>query len=64
MFLEYYKRQGHEVVASSPLVPGSDPAPMFTTWAWFSSKPLYRCGELAITSAQLSCKCVRMGEAQ
>ena len=29
-FLDYYKRQGHEIVASSPLVPRNDPTLMFT----------------------------------
>ena len=30
-FLDYFKQQGHEVVASSPLVPRNDPTLMFTT---------------------------------
>src|ERR1044071_3850013 len=29
-FLDYFKSQGHEVVASSPLVPRNDPTLMFT----------------------------------
>jgi alanyl-tRNA synthetase len=29
-FLDYYARQGHAVVASSPLVPRNDPTLMFT----------------------------------
>ncbi len=29
-FLDYFKRNGHEVVASSPLVPRNDPTLMFT----------------------------------
>ena len=29
-FLEYFRRNGHEVVASSPLVPRNDPTLMFT----------------------------------
>ena len=29
-FLDYFKKHGHEVVASSPLVPRNDPTLMFT----------------------------------
>src|SRR5205809_7644198 len=29
-FLDYFKRNGHEIVASSPLVPRNDPTLMFT----------------------------------
>jgi alanyl-tRNA synthetase len=29
-FLDYFKTNGHEVVASSPLVPRNDPTLMFT----------------------------------
>ena len=28
-FLDFFKRQGHEIVASSPLVPRNDPTLMF-----------------------------------
>ncbi|MAA56706.1 MAG: hypothetical protein CML52_04615, partial [Rhodobacteraceae bacterium] len=28
-FLDYFKKQGHEVVQSSPLVPRNDPTLMF-----------------------------------
>ena len=30
LFLDYFKREGHEVVPSSPLVPRNDPTLMFT----------------------------------
>ena len=29
-FLNYFKKNGHEIVASSPLVPQNDPTLMFT----------------------------------
>ena len=29
-FLDYFKRNGHQVVATSPLVPRNDPTLMFT----------------------------------
>ena len=29
-FLEYFERNGHRVVPSSPLVPGDDPTLLFT----------------------------------
>ena len=29
-FLEYFKKQGHTIVASSALVPGNDPTLLFT----------------------------------
>ena len=29
-FLEYFARHGHEIVASSPLVPHNDPTLLFT----------------------------------
>ena len=29
-FLNYFGKQGHEIVASSPLVPRNDPTLMFT----------------------------------
>ena len=31
LFLDYFKREGHEVVPSSPLVPRNDPTLMFTS---------------------------------
>ena len=30
LFLDYFRRQGHTVVASSSLVPGNDPTLLFT----------------------------------
>ncbi len=61
-FLDFYKTRGHEVVASSPLVPRNDPTLMFTnsgmvqfknTFTGMEKRPYSRA-----TSAQ---KCVRAG---
>ncbi len=30
LFLDYFARHGHEIVASSPLVPRNDPTLLFT----------------------------------
>jgi len=32
-FLDYYRKNGHEIVPSSPLVPRNDPTLMFTNAA-------------------------------
>jgi len=37
-FLDYFKKNNHEVVDSSNLVPNNDPTLMFTNSEWFSSK--------------------------
>jgi alanyl-tRNA synthetase len=61
-FLDFYKTRGHEVVASSPLVPRNDPTLMFTnsgmvqfknTFTGVEKRPYSRA-----TTAQ---KCVRAG---
>ena len=61
-FLDFYKRNGHEVVASSPLVPRSDPTLMFTNSGMVQFKNLFTGVETRdykrATSAQ---KCVRAG---
>ncbi|WP_377505126.1 alanine--tRNA ligase [Octadecabacter sp. R77987] len=61
-FLDYYKRQGHQVVASSPLVPRNDPTLMFTNSGMVQFKNLFtglehRDYKRAVTSQ----KCVRAG---
>jgi alanyl-tRNA synthetase len=61
-FLEYFARNGHEVVASSPLVPRNDPTLLFTNAGMVQFKNVftglekrpYQCA----TTAQ---KCVRAG---
>jgi alanyl-tRNA synthetase len=61
-FLDFFKSQGHEIVASSPLVPRNDPTLMFTnsgmvqfknTFTGLEKRPYSRA-----TTAQ---KCVRAG---
>ena len=61
-FLSYFERQGHAVVASSPLVPRNDPTLMFTNSGMVQFKNLFTGLETRdyarATSAQ---KCVRAG---
>lgn len=61
-FLNFYGRNGHEVVASSPLVPRNDPTLMFTNSGMVQFKNLFTGVETRdynrATSAQ---KCVRAG---
>jgi alanyl-tRNA synthetase len=61
-FLDYFKRQGHAVVPSSPLVPRNDPTLMFTNSGMVQFKNLFtglehRDYQRAVTSQ----KCVRAG---
>ena len=61
-FLDYFARQGHEVVASSPLVPRNDPTLMFTNAGMVQFKNVFtgleKCPyQRAVTSQ----KCVRAG---
>ena len=61
-FLGYFERQGHRVVASSPLVPRNDPTLMFTNSGMVQFKNLFTGVETRdykrATTAQ---KCVRAG---
>ncbi|TDE35262.1 alanine--tRNA ligase [Antarcticimicrobium sediminis] len=61
-FLNYFAKQGHEVVDSSPLVPRNDPTLMFTNAGMVQFKNLFTGVEhrdyKRATSAQ---KCVRAG---
>ncbi|TMV08515.1 alanine--tRNA ligase [Ruegeria sediminis] len=61
-FLNYFAKQGHEVVASSPLVPRNDPTLMFTNSGMVQFKNLFTGVETRdyrrATTAQ---KCVRAG---
>jgi alanyl-tRNA synthetase len=61
-FLEFYKSQGHEIVASSPLVPRNDPTLMFTNSGMVQFKNTFTGVEkrpyVRATTAQ---KCVRAG---
>jgi alanyl-tRNA synthetase len=61
-FLTYFEKQGHEVVASSPLVPRNDPTLMFVNSGMVQFKNLFtgveRRDYVRATSSQ---KCVRAG---
>ena len=61
-FLDYFKKQGHEVVTSSPLVPRNDPTLMFANSGMVQFKNVFTGAEKRpfsrATSAQ---KCVRAG---
>src|SRR6056297_2987553 len=61
-FLNYFAKQGHEIVASSPLVPRNDPTLMFVNSGMVQFKNLFTGVETRdykrATTAQ---KCVRAG---
>jgi alanyl-tRNA synthetase len=61
-FLDYFKRNDHEVVASSPLVPRNDPTLMFTNSGMVQFKNLFLGVEHRdYKRATTSQKCVRAG---
>ena len=61
-FLEYFAKNGHEIVPSSPLVPRNDPTLMFTNAGMVQFKNVFTGLEQRpykrATTAQ---KCVRAG---
>ncbi len=61
-FVDYFKRQGHQHVASSPLVPRNDPTLMFTTAGMVQFKNIFTGQETrAYKRAVTAQKCVRAG---
>jgi alanyl-tRNA synthetase len=61
-FLNFFKENDHEVVASSPLVPRNDPTLMFTNAGMVQFKNVFTGQETrAIPRAATSQKCVRAG---
>ncbi len=61
-FLDYFARNGHEVVASSPLVPRDDPTLMFTNAGMVQFKNVFTGVEKRdYVRATTSQKCVRAG---
>ena len=61
-FLDYFRRNDHRVVASSPLVPRNDPTLMFTNSGMVQFKNLFTGVEHRdYTRATTSQKCVRAG---
>jgi alanyl-tRNA synthetase len=61
-FLEYFKAKGHAIVASSPLVPGSDPTLLFTNSGMVQFKDVFLGKDKRPYSrATTSQRCVRAG---
>ena len=61
-FLEYFGKNGHEIVASSPLVPQNDPTLMFANSGMVQFKNLFTGAETRdYVRATTSQKCVRAG---
>src|ERR1700754_1117307 len=61
-FLEYFRKNGHEVVASSPLVPRNDPTLLFTNSGMVQFKNVFTGVEKRDYSrATTAQKCVRAG---
>ena len=61
-FLDYFARNGHQVVASSPLVPRNDPSLLFTNAGMVQFKNVFTGAETrAYNRAVTSQKCVRAG---
>ncbi len=61
-FLEYFRRNGHKVVASSPLVPHNDPTLLFTNAGMVQFKNVFTGAEKRhYVRAATSQKCVRAG---
>ncbi|MBI3435831.1 MAG: alanine--tRNA ligase [Proteobacteria bacterium] len=61
-FLDYFRRNGHEVVASSPLVPRNDPTLMFTNAGMVQFKNVFTGLEKRpYARAVTAQKCVRAG---
>ena len=61
-FLDFFKRQGHEIVASSPLVPRNDPTLMFANSGMVQFKNVFTGLEKRpYVRATTSQKCVRAG---
>jgi alanyl-tRNA synthetase len=61
-FLQYFHSQGHQIVASSSLVPGNDPTLLFTNAGMVQFKDLFLGNEVrAYNRATTSQRCVRAG---
>ena len=61
-FLDYFAEQGHEIVASSPLVPGNDPSLLFTNAGMVQFKDVFLgLEDRAVRRATSSQRCVRAG---
>lgn len=62
LFLDFFQQHGHEVVASSPLVPANDPTLLFTNAGMVQFKELFLGQETrSYSRAVTSQRCVRAG---
>lgn len=62
MFLDYFRRNNHEIVASSPLVPHNDPTLMFTNSGMVQFKNVFTGEEKRnYNKASTAQRCVRAG---
>ena len=60
-FLEVLRSKGHQIVASSPVVPGDDPTLLFTNAGMNQFKDVFLADKRAYTRAATSQKCIRAG---
>jgi alanyl-tRNA synthetase len=61
-FLNYFNSKGHEIVASSPLIPGNDPTLLFTNAGMVQFKDVFLgLDDRSYTRATSSQRCVRAG---
>jgi alanyl-tRNA synthetase len=61
-FLDFFRDHGHEVVASSPLVPGNDPTLLFTNAGMVQFKDVFTgADKRSYSTAASSQRCVRAG---
>jgi alanyl-tRNA synthetase len=61
-FLDYFKRQGHTIVPSSPLIPGNDPTLLFTNAGMVQFKDVFLGQDKRpYVRATTSQRCVRAG---
>lgn len=61
-FLEFFQEHGHEIVSSSPLVPGNDPTLLFTNAGMVQFKDVFLGDEKrSYNRAVTSQRCVRAG---
>ncbi|NOQ82194.1 MAG: alanine--tRNA ligase [Methylophaga sp.] len=62
LFLDFFHEKGHEIVASSPLVPANDPTLLFTNAGMVQFKELFLGQEVRkYSKAVTSQRCVRAG---
>jgi alanyl-tRNA synthetase len=61
-FLQFFKDRGHQIVSSSPLVPGNDPTLLFTNAGMVQFKDVFLgSDQRSYSTATTSQRCVRAG---